>query len=549
VTKKTWIAIGAAVAVVAVGAGAVMAVTSSGANPPTEAMEPPRFVEETSAAGIDHAYDGDWTFFVGGGVAAFDCNDDLKPDLFFAGGANPAALYRNESPVGGSLGFSRADAPEVELTDVTGAYPADFDGDGHTDLAILRIGENVLFRGTGDCSFERANEAWAFDGGAEWTAAFSAKWEGSAELPTLAVGNYLAVDQTGGTAACPDNLLIRPDGGSFAAATALAPGWCTLSVLFSDWDRSGRRDLRITNDKHYYRDGEEQLWRVEEGEPPRLYTRDEGWNKMQIWGMGIATHDVTGDGLPEIFLTSQGDSKLQALTDGAAQPSYGDIAIRRGVTVHRPYAGGDEMPSTAWHPEFDDVNNDGFTDLFVTKGNVDAMPDYAANDPNNLLLGQPDGTFLESAEEAGIVHFARTRGGALVDLNLDGMLDLVEVNRVENVNLWRNVGWGDAAGPEPMGNWAAIRLEQPGPNRDAIGSWIELRIGDHVVSREVTVGGGHAGGQLGWSHFGLGPAGGAEVRVQWPDGELGPWLQLDANQFATIGRDATEAATWAPPQS
>jgi hypothetical protein len=137
----------------------------------------------------------------------------------------------------------------------------------------------------------------------------------------------------------------------------------------------------------------------------------------------------------------------------------------------------------------------------------------------------------------------------LVDLNLDGMLDLVEVNRVENVNLWRNVGWGDAAGPEPMGNWAAIRLEQPGPNRDAIGSWIELRIGDHVVSREVTVGGGHAGGQLGWSHFGLGPAGGAEVRVQWPDGELGPWLQLDANQFATIGRDATEAATWAPPQS
>ncbi len=30
----------------------------------------------------------------------------------------------------------------------------------------------------------------------------------------------------------------------------------------------------------------------------------------------------------------------------------------------------------------------------------------------------------------------------MVDLNLDGMLDLVQVNRRENVSLWRNVGWG-----------------------------------------------------------------------------------------------------------
>ena len=96
---------------------------------------------------------------------------------------------------------------------------------------------------------------------------------------------------------------------------------------------------------------------------------------MQIWGMGIASHDVTGDGLPEVFLTSQGDNKLQALTEGAAQPSYSDIAIRRGVTAHRPFAGDDPLPSTSWHPEFQDANNDGFTDLFITKGNVEAMPD------------------------------------------------------------------------------------------------------------------------------------------------------------------------------
>ena len=42
---------------------------------------------------------------------------------------------------------------------------------------MLRRGENVLLRGLGDCAFERANEAWGFDGGDGWTVSFSAKWD------------------------------------------------------------------------------------------------------------------------------------------------------------------------------------------------------------------------------------------------------------------------------------------------------------------------------------------------------------------------------------
>ena len=69
------------------------------------ALEAPHFVNESAQSGIDHVYDGEFEFFVGGGVAAFDCNDDGRDELFIAGGSNPSALYRNDSPLGGQLRF------------------------------------------------------------------------------------------------------------------------------------------------------------------------------------------------------------------------------------------------------------------------------------------------------------------------------------------------------------------------------------------------------------------------------------------------------------
>ena len=54
------------------------------------------------------------------------------------------------------------------------------------------------------------------------------------------------------------------------------------------------------------------------------------------------------------------------------------------------------------------------------------------------------------------------------------------------------------------------------------------------MRREITVGGGHASGQIGWWHFGLGDAAQAEVRVVWPDGTAGDWQTVDGNNFYII---------------
>ena len=123
--------------------GAVTACGGGGGGP--SAADAPHFVADSG--GIDHRYEGDFQYFVGGGVAAFDCDDDGRSELFFAGGSAPAALYHNESPTGGALRFAPLPSPVTDLTDVTGAYPLDVDGDEHTDLAVLRVGEDVLLRG------------------------------------------------------------------------------------------------------------------------------------------------------------------------------------------------------------------------------------------------------------------------------------------------------------------------------------------------------------------------------------------------------------------
>ena len=499
-----------------------------------------RFVEEGEAAGLQSRFEGEDEFMVGGGVAVLDCDDDGLPELYVTGGVNKAKFYRNRSTRGGALKLQEQRSG-LELTNATGAYPLDIDSDGQMDLVVLRVGENQVFRGLGGCKFERANERWNIPAGNDWNTAFSATWERGQSWPTLAFGTYYdrsRPDFPWGT--CTPGVLLRPDpaGGRFAAPEPLAPGYCALSMLFSDWNRSGEASLRVSNDREYYKGGQEQLWKIQPGKPPTAYTAEEGWKRLQIWGMGIASHDIDGDGFPEVFLTSMADNKFQKLSGDGSRPVYVDEAFKRGITAHRPYIGGDIHPSTAWHAQFADVNNDTWSDLFIVKGNVSTMPDFAIQDPNNLLLGQPDGKFFEAGSQSGVASFRRGRGGMLADLNGDGLLDMVVVNRWEKAQLWRNVGSGKAAAPAPVGRWLQLRLRQTGGNRDAVGAWVEVQTGERVQREELTVGGGHASGYLGWMHFGLGAAAQAKVRVQWPGSGWSDWMTANADGFFVLDRQS-----------
>jgi len=480
-----------------------------------------------------HVYAGGWEHFVGGGVAVFDCDGDGLSDLVAAGGENPAVLMRNRSDIGGDMRFEATTPDAVAVTGVSGAYALDIDGDGWRDLALLRVGENILLKGGPECSF-RPMQIDGFEGGDGWTTAFSATWEEGKSLPTLAFGNYVDRGNPAGPfEACDTNTLFRPDGRKYEKSV-LAPGYCPLSMLFSDWGRQGRADLRISNDRHYYvKGGAEQMWAMED--KPRLYGEADGWATHMLWGMGIASRDLDFDGQSEVFLSSMGDQRLMRRTEGA-DPSFEDVPYAMGTSAHRPYQGDDGRPSTGWHIAFGDVNNDGLDDAFIAKGNVEQMPDAAMEDPNNLLMQKEDGTFEERGGVAGVGTVERSRGAALADLNNDGLLDLVVVNRRAPMEVYRNV-------TEGAGHWLGVSLLGEGGNGDAVGAFVEVKAGDRTYVREVVVGGGHAGGVSAPEHFGLGDVDEVQARVIWPEGAVSDWVALETGAVWMLWADGNGLAS------
>ncbi len=456
----------------------------------------------------NHVYDGGWEHFVGGGVAIMDCDANGLPDIFAAGGENPAILLRNT----GDFTFENITLPPIQ--GVTGAYPINIDGDAWMDLFVLRVGPNIALKGGPNCSFVDATQAWGIPQTDQWTTAFSAWWEDD-HRPVIALGNYVdRSDPNGPFEACDTNSILRPVSTGYEDEV-LRPGFCALSMLAGP-DARGDLSLRISNDRHYYvRAGAEQLWNIEE---KRFLGEDDGWPRVSLWGMGIASTDLTGDGIDEVMLTSMGDQLMQLPTPEGA---YISAPYEIGTYAHRPHIGDDGRPSTGWHAQFGDINNDTRTDLFIAKGNVDQMPGNAMEDPNNLLIQNENGTFEEFAADAGVADIARSRGAALADFDRDGRLDLIVVNRRAPMRIYRN--------ESQAGSWISVQLQQDNGNRHAVGSTVLIA----GQTQYVRIGGGHAGGQATPLHFGLGAAKNIEISVTWPDGNKSVIL-ADANQSITI---------------
>ncbi|MCH8567943.1 MAG: VCBS repeat-containing protein [Balneolales bacterium] len=154
-------------------------------------------------------------------------------------------------------------------------------------------------------------------------------------------------------------------------------------------------------------------------------------------GGGVAAGDLTGNGLPDLFVT--GNMVSNRLFENLGDFKFRDITDEAGLRSDGQWSTGVSLA---------DVNGNGLLDIFVGKSG----PDQGENRHNQLFINNGDGTFTDKAKEFGIADIGLTTHGVFFDYDGDGWPDLYLVNN----SFYSMESFGDATGadrhiPDPLG--------------------------------------------------------------------------------------------------
>ncbi len=130
-------------------------------------------------------------------------------------------------------------------------------------------------------------------------------------------------------------------------------------------------------------------------------------------GGGVAIGDINGDGLSDIFFTSNMSGNRLYLNQGNFK--FKDITESAGVAGNKVWSTGVSMA---------DVNGDGLLDIYVcNSGDI-----LGGNRENELYINNGDLTFTESAEKYGLNDKGFGTHAVFFDYDQDGDLDCYVLN-------------------------------------------------------------------------------------------------------------------------
>ncbi len=527
--------------------------------------DPFRFRDVTAESGLDFTTTSGGTpsrailEVKGGGIGLIDYDGDGRIDLFIPNGATlddpergpGARLFRNE----GGLRFRdvTAESGIRHRRWSFGVAVADYDGDGHEDLAIACFGPNVLLRNRGDGTFEDVSAAAGIDDPAWSTSTAFGDLDGDGWLD-LVVINYLAFDPAAppppasfkgmpvlagprGLRPTADRIYRNRGDGTFEDATlasgmaAAAPSY-GLNLAIADFSGDGHPDVFVANDSmanHLFVNEGDGTFR-EEGMASGVATNLEGAEQAT---MGIALGDVDGNGRPDLFTTnfSSDTNTLHLNLDGRF---FDDRTAAHGLAAT-------SRPLLGWGSGFFDFDHDGREDLLFVNGHVYPQAsvetmDSSYRQPPQLLRREGDRFVLQERAGAWAMEPRADRTVAFADLDDDGDVDLVISELNGPLRVIRN-----ELDPPPE-RWLRVRLDDRRPgsrNRRGIGAVVEFERSGLVQRRWLWGGGPFQSNALAEAHFGL-PPGEAEgtLRIRWPDGDEQRFEGVATGQVFTAVRDA-----------
>lgn len=497
-----------------------------------------------------------------GGVAVFDYNGDGRPDIFFTNGADIATLQKSSPKYSNRLFRNNGDGTFTDVTEQAGLKGTgfdvgvaigDYDNDGHPDIFVAGVHGNTLYRNNGNGSFTDVTKKAGLDKwndpeyGPLW--AVAAVWVdvNNDGLLDLFVVNYLQWTYSnvpkcvieGVAEYChpryykglPNQLFLNQGDGTFKDVSKewgirdyVGKG---MGVGMADYDLDGKPDLFVTNDAEYAFLFHNLGNKFEEVAFPANVALAE--DAAFISGMGNDFRDVNNDGYPDIvYVALKGQTFPIYLNTGK-----GDFTEATAPSGMRNLS----MGMSGFGPAFYDFDNDGWKDLFVTRGQVTSVwpPGYKFAEPNVVFrnLGA-SGKWQALTAEAGFADAtaARHRGCAFGDFDGDGRVDIVATSLDQPAELWMN------RSPN-TGHWLDIALRGVTSNRDGIGARIKVVTNTSTQSNHQTSSVCYASSSLGPVHFGLGAEKKAiEVEIHWPSGIVQRLQNVAADQILKVTEPA-----------
>lgn len=138
-------------------------------------------------------------------------------------------------------------------------------------------------------------------------------------------------------------------------------------------------------------------------------------------GAGVATGDINNDGLMDIYFTGNEVPNKLYLNEGGMK--FKDITASAGVDGGKGWDNG---------VTFVDINNDGFTDIYICKGGFREPEEERRN---LLYINHGNQTFKEEAKQYGLDDPGYSIHAAFFDMDNDNDLDMYLTNRPDTFYL------------------------------------------------------------------------------------------------------------------